>query len=140
MFIEKALQDALFQIGVEVANEAKKVAPVQSSNLKNDIQVFSAKLPIGIVEVGNTLTAPYAKFVHFGTEPYIIVPKRKKALKTPYGVYKKVKHPGIKANPYLYRGLESALRGDSIEKILEQNGLEEAIIKDLNLDKLGEIN
>ena len=140
MFIEKALQDALYQIGVEVANEAKKVAPVQSSNLKNDIQVFSAKLPIGIVEVGNTQMAPYAKFVHFGTEPYIIVPKRKKALKTPYGVYKKVKHPGIKANPYLHRGLENALRGDSIDKIIEQNGLEEAIVKDLNLDSLGTLS
>jgi len=139
MFIDKALQNALYKIGVEVANEAKKVAPVQTSNLKNDIQVFSAKLPIGIVEVGNTQTAPYAKFVHFGTKPYVIVPKRKKALKTPYGVYKRVKHPGIKANPYLYNGLEDALRGDSIEKTIEQNGLDEAIFKDLNLDKLDTI-
>ena len=81
MFVDKALQDAFFQICTKVVHEAKKVTSVRTGNLKNDIQVFTTKLPIGIVEVGNTQITYYAKWVHDGTEPYVIVPKRNKALK-----------------------------------------------------------
>ena len=37
------------------------------------------------------------------TKPHIIKPKKKKALKTPYGIFKQVKHPGseIPARPFL---------------------------------------
>lgn len=46
---------------------------------------------------------PYALYVHEGTRPYVIRPKQKKALYWPGAKYpvKKVKHPGIKANPYV---------------------------------------
>ena len=48
--------------------------------------------------------APYFEYVIDGTRPHTIVPKYKQALAWPGmqgGPYKKVKHPGTKANPYI---------------------------------------
>lgn len=58
--------------------------------------------------IGNTSTEPYAKFVHFGTKPYVIKVKKAKALANKSGKVfgKKVNHPGIKANPYLKKATD----------------------------------
>ena len=62
------------------------------------------------VEAGNGWAAvgtnvAYAAIHQFGgkTGPHVIRPKKKKALKTPYGLFRKVNHPGSKipARPYL---------------------------------------
>ena len=132
----KGVQNLLYRIGLEVTNEAKKVAPVVTSNLKNDIGVFTDNLSQGIIEVGNSKIAPYSKYVYYGTKPHTIVPKKKKALKTPHGYYKKVKHPGTKPNPYLEIGLENYLRGGGFERAVDESKLDEAIVKDLKLDEL----
>ena len=133
--VDKELQDLLFRIATEVANRAKEIAPVVTGNLRNDIQVFDEHISSGFVEVGNTTIAPYAKAVHFGTKPYEIRPKRAKALKTPYGLYKKVKHPGIKANPYLEKALDDVNKDGSIDKIFDNfSEVEEMIIRKLGLN------
>jgi len=133
--IDKKTQELLFRVGVEVANRAKVIAPIVSGNLRNDIQVFDDDLIDGVIAIGNTQITPYAKFVHDGTKPYEIRPKRKKALKTPYGVYKKVNHPGIKANPYLKKALKDVVSSGVIEQIADAVKLEDEVIKALNLDK-----
>jgi hypothetical protein len=133
--IDKKTQELLFRVGVEVANRAKVIAPIVSGNLRNDIQVFDDDLIDGVIAIGNTQITPYAKFVHDGTKPYEIRPKRKKALKTPYGVYKKVNHPGIKANPYLEKALKDVVSSGVIEQIADAVALEDEVIKALNLDK-----
>lgn len=48
---------------------------------------------------------PYALYVHEGTRPYEIVPVRKKALWWPGALHpvRRVRHPGIKANPFVER-------------------------------------
>jgi hypothetical protein len=49
--------------------------------------------------------APHGDYVLFGTKPHEIKAKNAKALKTPYGYFKKVNHPGTKPNDFLGRGL-----------------------------------
>lgn len=101
--IDKYLKDFLFRVGLGVAQVAKeKTAPIITGNLKRDIRVFEANA--SEVKIGNTLKIKYAKYVHSGTRAYTIKPKNKKALANKKaGLFfgKKVKHPGIKANPYL---------------------------------------
>ena len=88
----------LYRIGQEIVNKAKTIAPYKSGNLSRDIQVID--ISDKDTTIGNTQTAKYAKYIHSGTGLYgkrkrKIVPKKGKALKTPYGYRKSVK--GIKA-------------------------------------------
>lgn len=56
--------------------------------------------------------APHALFVHWGTKPHKIAPKRKKALRwAAGGVFafaKGVNHPGYKGDPYFVRAAREA--------------------------------
>lgn len=95
-----------------MANEimviAKQKAPVDTANLQGDIRVLkNATESSHSAVIGNTKEASYARFVHFGTKAYEIKPKKKKALKTKFGVFKKVNHPGIKANPYFEKAVNT---------------------------------
>lgn len=56
----KPLEKLLFRIATEVANRAKTIAPVDTANLKKDIQVFDDNIHNLEVEIGNTTLAPYA--------------------------------------------------------------------------------
>ncbi len=72
----------------------------------------------------DSAVAPYAKFVHDGTKPYTIVPKEKKALRWVALSYdhfifaKRVHHPGIKADPFLYEAAEHVM--PSIKEELQE--------------------
>ena len=55
--------------------------------------------------------APHWVFVIEGTRPHIIRAKYKKALKTPYGAFKSVHHPGTKANPFVDKAAQK-MQGD----------------------------
>lgn len=48
----------------------------------------------------------YAAGVEFGTVPHVIRAKGK-ALKTPYGFFKQVNHPGSQAKPFLFPAAEA---------------------------------
>lgn len=56
---------------------------------------------------------PYGVFLHEGTKAHNIVPRSKKALRWVNGnefiFAKKVRHPGIKADPFLYSAAEKEL-------------------------------
>ncbi len=56
----------------------------------------------GLVWLSKSI-APYWVYVIEGTKPHVIRARYAKALKTPYGIFKSVKHPGTKANPYVDR-------------------------------------
>jgi hypothetical protein len=64
----------------------------------------------GIVWVSKNI-APYFIYVIDGTRPHIIRARNKKALKTPYGLFKSVKHKGTKANPFVDKGI-TRMQGD----------------------------
>ena len=96
-----------YQIARALQNNIKKQAPYKEGRLKRSIRVdtrIEKKFSIitGYYDEG---IAPHGDYVLFGTDPHEIRPKNKKALKTHYGVFKKVNHPGTKANDFLGRGL-----------------------------------
>lgn len=135
----KAYEKLLFRVATKVANRAKAIAPVVSANLKKDIQVFDDNIHNLEVEIGNTTLAPYAKHVHEGTGIYgkykkRIIPKKKKALKTPFGVYKSVK--GQKAQPYLLDGATQMLTNANLSKMANSmvDSVGEEIVKDLKVN------
>ncbi|CUU87706.1 phage protein%2C HK97 gp10 family [Campylobacter hyointestinalis subsp. hyointestinalis] len=124
----------LFRVGSEVANEAKKIAPYKTGNLKKDIQVISVNDKS--VTIGNTKLAPYAKFVYFGTKPHIIKVKKAKALankKSGLVFGKKVNHPGTKANPYLKNALDSYIKGGGFTRAKSAlaNEVKKRIVNDI---------
>ena len=98
--------------------EATKEAPVKEGRLRGDITVFP-QTQTNERSVGNTALIDYAKYVYYGTKPHVIKPKRKKALRTPYGVFKKVNHPGTKANPYLDRALQNIVGSGKLQNLLD---------------------
>ncbi len=60
--------------------------------------------------VGHDSSAPHALFVHWGTKPHVIRPRKKKVLRWPvaagaagYRFARVVHHPGTKADTYLLR-------------------------------------
>lgn len=121
----QAIENLLFRVGSEVANEAKEIAPYQTGNLKRDIQVFDEHIGKGEVSIGNSLLAKYAPYVHEGTGLYgkhkkRITPKNKKALKTPFGIFKSTK--GQKAQPYLTDGLSNYIKNGGFDRAINDCG------------------
>lgn len=119
MNFDTHLKRFIFRIGSSIANRAKTIAPIDTGNLKKDIQVFDDNINNFEVEIGNTKLAPYAKFVHEGTKSHIIKAKKMKALankKTGQIFGKKVNHPGTKANPYLLNAADDFLGSLEFEK------------------------
>lgn len=59
----------------------------------------------------NTAKAEYGPFIHQGTKPHDIFPKKKKALRFPKGkefIFTKfVHHPGTKKDPFLFDALRA---------------------------------
>lgn len=72
----------------------------------------------------DSAVAPYARFIHDGTKPYTIVPREKKALRWVAMSYdhfifaKRVHHPGIKEDPFLYEAGQKI--APSIKEELEE--------------------
>ncbi|MDD3452574.1 hypothetical protein [Sulfurimonas sp.] len=114
---EEAIAQFLRQGAEMLRTEATNEAPVISGRLRGDITVFP-QTKLTEISVGNTSLIDYAIYVYYGTKPHTIRPKKKKALKTPYGIFKKVQHPGTKANPYLDDALESLVRSGRLERLL----------------------
>ena len=104
---KKHIESFLLRVGNEIVSDAKDIAPYVTGNLERDIQVFDDNISNLEIEVGNSKLAPYAPYVHYGTDPYTIRPKNAKALKTPFGYRKKINHPGIKENPYLQKAVDN---------------------------------
>ena len=105
---EAATQDLLESAGDEIVAEAMSTVRVKTGTLKNSITKQSTKLR---VVVGPA--APYGVFIEYGTgtkgefpgSMYEILPKNGSVLKFRVGnkvVYaRSVKHPGIKAHPFM---------------------------------------
>lgn len=60
----------------------------------------SFRYQISDSELNFGTNVPYAAHHHFGTKPYTIKPKTKKALAFGGAVVKKVNHPGLPARPF----------------------------------------
>ena len=91
-----------------VLNRAKVLAPVRTGRLRS-----SGRMDVTVTRFGptGTVTFPvkYAQFVHDGTRPHIIRPKKRKVLRFTVGtvvLYRPlVHHPGTEGRPFLTRAL-----------------------------------
>lgn len=98
------IQDALLSAGLQVEGAAKKNAPVDTGRLRSSIRTRMYPLR-AVIEANSN----YAHWVHDGTKAHVIEPKGGKALFIKgMGFYKRVKHPGTKAQPFLTRGAEQS--------------------------------
>ena len=113
--LKEAAERFIYRVAAEIANTAIELAPTRTRNLRNDIKVY--KIAPLKFEIGNSLLAPYAPYVHFGTGIYgpkkrKIVPKKAKALKIPINgkvIFRKsVK--GQKPNPYFKKAVDIYLK------------------------------
>jgi len=115
MEFEKILEMALPRIAFRLQTELMLKAPVDKGRLKNSIKVvpYGQGVIISLVD--------YAKFVEFGTNPHIIKPKNKKALKFKIGSKNvfagAVKHPRTRPNPFIKTTLKQKLQRIIIEEI-----------------------
>ena len=115
--IEKALEIALPKIAIRLQNELILAAPVDTGRLRNSIRVTSDKNTLTINLVG------YALYVEFGTNPHIIRPKDKEALKFKIGkenvFAKEVHHPGTRPNPFIRNTIQNKISQIIQEEILK---------------------
>lgn len=137
--MNKAIKSFINRMANEIMVIAKQKAPVDTANLQGDIRILTnATESSHSAIIGNTKEASYAKFVHFGTKAYEIKPKKKKALKTKFGVFKKVNHPGIKANPYFENAVDSYTRSGEFARTKKaffdsaKQNIKTTILKDFN--------
>ena len=98
------------KIALALQNNIKKEAPYDQGRLKRSIRVDTRTYDKYSIITGywDEGVAPHGIYVLAGTKPHDIYAKGR-ALKTPYGPYKHVKHPGTKPNDFLGRGLRNTI-------------------------------
>lgn len=109
--IQKSPQMVFDELSKGVKTSVNFIRPIMRSETpRGTSRKLSANIQAKAVglegSVGPNLDiTPYAWFVHQGTNPYTIRPKLKKALWWHGALHpvKKVRHPGIKANPFVDR-------------------------------------
>ena len=126
------LRGALRAAAVEIQNEARAQAPVDTGNLRDSIRVSTGGKRNGYVfahvKVGGTKKgdAFYAHMVEFGTKPHEIRPKNAPSLFIAGIMRAVVRHPGAQAKPFMRPAFDakadSALErfGDYIKARLER--------------------
>lgn len=104
---------AMARLGRRIEANAKQRAPVDTGNLRRSIgHELSVQGTRIVLEV--FATANYAKFVHDGTEPHLIRPRRAKALafeaggRTVFAAW--AMHPGTKPRPFLQDAVDEEVR------------------------------
>jgi len=99
----------MFRIANSLRNELFFAFPVKGTNLKNSIDVVPTErgLMISMLEHG--------KYVEFGSNPHVIRPKNKKALKFDVGgetvIVRKVWHPGVRPTYFVRNTILNKLPG-----------------------------
>ena len=113
--MDKQLNIAVAKSALLITQAVKDKTPVKSGNLKKGIYPEFGNLR-ALIRPHN---APYALWVHDGTKPHIIRPRKKSALfwKGAKHPVKLVRHPGTKAKPFMDEGLEASL--PKINKIFD---------------------
>lgn len=91
----------------QVATVARREAPSRTGRLRASIVARRAQDVSGRFVSGweVSATAPYAAFVHQGTRPHVILPRRRQFLRFQVGgtfvFARRVQHPGTRPRPFL---------------------------------------
>lgn len=112
--VSKDIQGAIVRSTYRVGARTRQNAPVNFGRLRQSIREKIRKFTGEV-----TVNVDYAGAVEFGTKAHVIRPNKKKALAFKPGggfrfwdesgrvVFRSVKHPGTKAQPYLRPALEA---------------------------------
>lgn len=110
--IQRALILNMSQVAYDAAQDG-----IRPHSKKGELfsSLYNRSHQSGGREVGNDLSrAPQAMFVHWGTRPHKIRPKKRKVLRWAAGgkfiFAREVNHPGYKGDPYLIRAADAAVR------------------------------
>ena len=115
--MRQAIDRAGYNISKLIEEYAVEESPYQTGKLGQSI-ISGYDPETMTIWVGSNLE--YAPHVEFGTQPHIIEPKTKKALKfetdgkTVFA--KKVQHPGTSANPFIERAIKRVIP-DIVEEL-----------------------
>lgn len=112
------LRAALRAGSKEIADEAKRLAPVKSGRLRDSIRVTSrikygqptAKVVAGGRSKDKKKSAWYAHFIEFGTAAHIVRAKTAKALAFGNTRVFEVQHPGGQKKPFLRPAADTKAR------------------------------
>lgn len=110
---QDAIDQALATTAVGVEDLVEVGAGVHAKTGRLERSIFKGRITGGW-EVGHDgRIAPYARFVHDGARPHVILPKDKRALRWPipggFAFAKRVDHPGYRGDAWLRRAAVQAL-------------------------------
>ena len=120
----KAPEGMLREVGLRGVAEAKRLVPRRTGNLGRTIRIGNLSDTAVEIRAGGTVEVGYAAAVEYGSRPHAIVPRRARVLawggqrtlagglragSRPTNFARRVNHPGTKARPYLFPGMERAL-------------------------------
>lgn len=97
---------AMDRLGARIIDNARGKVNVRSGALRSSLR-YRVRRVGSRVRLRVSANTPYARFVHDGTRPHAIYPRRAKALRFYWPrvgrvVYRKrVWHPGYRGNPFL---------------------------------------
>lgn len=102
---DKLVRAALVNSTTEIQRQARVRAPHRTGTLQRSI-LPEINYPSALVAVNEK----YGLFLEEGVGPFVIYPKNKKALfwKGALHPVKKVNHPGIKARPFFWPGVQAS--------------------------------
>lgn len=105
---QKAGRKFVGKVARDIRDEAKRIVPVRTGRLRESIRASRVKVSGPFrVEAHVSANRRYARFVHEGTRPHIILARRARALRFYWPrvgkvvFFKSVNHPGNDANPFL---------------------------------------
>lgn len=104
-------------------NRGRVLSPWDTGNLRASHTMEVRRLKKGQVRGRVSTRVKYALPVHEGSGPYVIRPKKKKALKFKIGgrtvIVKKVNHPGVASRPWLRRAMTEIAhqRGFTVKRV-----------------------
>ena len=111
-FIPKVQKQALARLGAAIHDDVKERIGkhTKSGALEQSLRII--KSDSEFVIYNDLQRAPHARFVHWGTRPHVIRPKKRKALRWPVGgtfaFAKKVNHPGYEGDAYFAKAAAEA--------------------------------
>jgi len=117
----KVMRDMLKASCRVIAKEAKRLAPIQTGDLRRSIRVSSKKPRYGKVTAsvkagGKRKGNPnvyYAHMVEFGTKSHVIKPNKKrgkKAITFDGGVFADANHPGVTPRPFMRTAMDTQIQ------------------------------
>lgn len=102
------------RIATQILAVAKRNCPVRTGRLRDSGKVERVTVRGMQAEGAVTFTAPYAVFVHEGTRPHVIRPRRARALRFEMDgrviFAAHVNHPGTAPNPFLANAVRQVRR------------------------------